>query len=603
MQGLVCWKGRSLVLLLLLALLPLANGTFLMDDREYSAVRACEFPAGWAGQWFQSGKPSPVTINATNIGERTCVEKKGDMYVVYDNSSSGENYNCLIINDRHTNVIQFREVGYGHRSPMKLEEMCQATTTDDSLFTMFRLNPTPIPCPFQGPPFTFTYNRGTGECAQPISHAEGCTEESKLLLKYQACPDVPGSESNTEELQCLATWKDGRNRYLVGTLKLFGRNAVTNEETFRCFLYEKNTHHRDVTYVLAQSGDSTCSALNSVAEGSRTIKLTKVDREHNRCKYPAWVTVRHQWRTLDHSRNYHFTTGNATLRVKDDHSHVERIVCHNLESGDDDGRNKVKLVAHITKGCDIGYVCMIFHRRAGNVIELQQSDRKTIVPEEACQEDLSDMPFTTLISSTMEKRKCPQPGRYTVIDYSTSGVLSTTPRRQRRGTQGMRPAQKLTWQEDSEDEECNVSSLQIGCGSSDQSEMIIANTCERDELVYTCHDSWQDKKGTHYMIVSQPEIEPGVVKTFCFTMRWEDPPSKSLGGRASRLEHQQQELWLSRPAREFQTGPNDQWTYRLASQGICKDMTRASAASSSSLSRVSLVLSAGAAILCKLLSR
>lgn len=45
---------------------------------------ACEFPGGWAGQWFQSGKPSPVTVNATNIGERTCVEKKGDMYVVYD---------------------------------------------------------------------------------------------------------------------------------------------------------------------------------------------------------------------------------------------------------------------------------------------------------------------------------------------------------------------------------------------------------------------------------------------------------------------------------------------------------------------------------------
>lgn len=90
--------------------------------------------------------------------------------------------------------------------------------------------------------------------------------------------------------------------------------------------------------------------------------------------------------------------------------------------------------------------------------------------------------------------------------------------------------------------------------------------CPLFNVVYTCHDSWQDK-GTHYMIVSQPESEPGVVKTFCFTMRWEDPPSKSPGGRASRLEHQEQELWLSRPAREFQTEANDQWTYRLASQG------------------------------------
>lgn len=87
-----------------------------------------------------------------------------------------------------------------------------------------------------------------------------------------------------------------------------------------------------------------------------------------------------------------------------------------------------------------------------------------------------------VIALALEKRKCPQPGRYTVIDYSTSGVLSTTPLRQRRGVQSMKPAQKLTWPDDSEDEECNVSELQIGCGSSDQSEMIIANTCERDQL-------------------------------------------------------------------------------------------------------------------------
>lgn len=31
----------------------------------------------------------------------------------------------------------------------------------------------------------------------PISLAEKCTDESKLLLKYQACPDVEGTESNS----------------------------------------------------------------------------------------------------------------------------------------------------------------------------------------------------------------------------------------------------------------------------------------------------------------------------------------------------------------------------------------------------------------------
>lgn len=44
-------------------------------------------------------------------------------------------------------------------------------------------------------PFTFTYNRGHGECKNPVSNIESCTEDSKLLLNLQACPDVAGTES------------------------------------------------------------------------------------------------------------------------------------------------------------------------------------------------------------------------------------------------------------------------------------------------------------------------------------------------------------------------------------------------------------------------
>ena len=63
---------------------------------------------------------------------------------------------------------------------------------------MFRVNSKPIPCPFSGPSFTFTYDKGFGECTMPISLGEKCTDESKLLLKYQACPDIERSESNSK---------------------------------------------------------------------------------------------------------------------------------------------------------------------------------------------------------------------------------------------------------------------------------------------------------------------------------------------------------------------------------------------------------------------
>ena len=149
----------------------------------------------------------------------------------------------------------------------------------------------------------------------PISLGEKCTDESKLLLKYQACPDIKRSESNTEELQCLAVWNDGRNKYLVGTLK--GRSISSAEKMYRCFLYEEKTHHQGkVAYLLAQSGEPTCNGLTTVSEGSPTIKLTKVDKEHNRCKYPSWITEHHDWRSLDGTKVYHFTNKMQHSKLK-----------------------------------------------------------------------------------------------------------------------------------------------------------------------------------------------------------------------------------------------------------------------------------------------
>lgn len=607
MQGSECRKGRfaptlsssllfpllSLLMLLLLGGLPFANGS-------------CEFPASWTGQWFMYGENGPVTVNSSILDKRTCVERKEDTYVVYE---SAENcYRCMIINDRHENVIQFRE-GWCQPDNLNLESMCTVISSDDNLHSMFRLDSRPIPCPFTGAPFTFSYSRGHGECTTPVSQAESCTDESRLLLKYQACPDVHGTESNIEELQCLATWKDGRNKYLVGTLKLFGRSALGNEETYRCFMYEMKPHHQGrVVYELAQSGDPTCNGLTSVSEGSRTIKLTKVEhKEHSRCKYPSWVTQHHDWHSLDGTRSYHFTSRNATLKVisqdnNDDNFHEEKIVCHNLEKlhpNDNAQGHTEKLVAHITSGCDSGYVCMIFHRRDSHVIELQQSNEKATMPEDACTlSDPSTATHTTLITSVLHQRKCPQPGRY--------AILSTTSRRQRRGRSNpSRAAERRTWQEDDDEEECRNTGIQIGCSSTGQNEMTIDNTCAREEIAYSCHGSWEEK-GTWFSIVSQrnSELTAGLGQTFCFSMRMADAADK-LPGRAGRLEQREQELWLSKPARTCQRDATDQWIYRLASHGVCEDLTKAASSTATSLllSRISLILSVGAALRCILLSR
>lgn len=88
---------------------------------------------------------------------------------------------------------------YCHGKDM-LSTLCSLITGDALLYSMFRENAKPVPCPFKGP-FTFTYSRGHGECSSPVSSIDTCTDDSRLLLSYQACPDIHGTESAGEKIE------------------------------------------------------------------------------------------------------------------------------------------------------------------------------------------------------------------------------------------------------------------------------------------------------------------------------------------------------------------------------------------------------------------
>ena len=172
-----------------------------------------------------------------------------------------------------------------------------------------------------------------------------------------------------EQLECLAQWKDGSLRYLMRYWAVYSTKAplVTRTATSftikfnRCrrpplcrrfyflqrlhLLWRTDRHNFQPAFLLAQSGDATCSGLTSPTyEGSRTLKLTpKVcDRLDNarlskwkwmwrkrsmcffwmisgesdsrKCHYPSWFLAHNRWQTLDGrwSCNPH---KNTTLRI------------------------------------------------------------------------------------------------------------------------------------------------------------------------------------------------------------------------------------------------------------------------------------------------
>ncbi|CAL8089252.1 unnamed protein product [Orchesella dallaii] len=323
----------------------------------------CTFPSRWSGHWFQSGVHHEIVISSKAISTKgRCLEVDGEKYLVHQPLSNC--YRCLVFSEKHDNVLQYKET-YCKPERQSLRHMCSLISGDANLFAMFRLDAPPIDCPLSGP-FTFSYDRGYGECGNPESTLDSCTQASRLLFNYQACPDVAKTESVEEELQCLAAWKEGSYRYFVGLIQ-YRHHASSYEDRFRCFAYEvisssnvgnirrgagpsshhhnSHNHHQfpqtlalgrsrarpyqgigsgmnnfnnesrpqsltssspEIVYRVEQSGDATCNGLSTM-EGSRTMLLRRAQPATvENCLFPVWVQTHAQWYSLDQSSIYGF---------------------------------------------------------------------------------------------------------------------------------------------------------------------------------------------------------------------------------------------------------------------------------------------------------
>ncbi|XP_015116298.1 uncharacterized protein LOC107040647 [Diachasma alloeum] len=443
------------VLLSPLLLLMIVDGSWAFNARQTE----CAFPVRWEGTWFQSGVRQPILISKNTLSNKgKCLRNEGDKFLVVDEKSC---YRCVVIHEKHANVLQYKETFCHPRNSLAL--LCSYITGDALLYSMFREEATAVPCPFRGP-MTFMYNRGHGTCSNPLSNVDTCTDDSRLLFRYQACPDVPASESAVEELECLATWKEGSSRYLVG--RLHHGHASSNEERYRCFVYERAgqsvggmgravlgmaTIDHEVgmppsgplpegtpeVYRVAQSGDATCNGLFSPMEGSRTMTLTKASSP-GKCRFPGWLTGHNNngltWHTLDLTRSYTFHPRNASLHVTrsnatrydmafldfqdiiDGQEEQEiKILCNSIKQMNPT-QTTTMIVAHFTVGCRSGFMCMTFYRRDGHVVEVQ-TGRQVSRVEDACSAPHSQshsIPYLTLVTSSPEPRQCPYLGKFTV---------------------------------------------------------------------------------------------------------------------------------------------------------------------------------------------
>lgn len=442
----------------------------------------CRFPAKWNGVWFQSGLQHLLKIQGGQMSFKgRCIDSEGDKYLLEDKLDRC--HRCIVIHQRHENVLQYKET-FSDTSET-LYSLCSRINGDAQLYSMFRVNASPVTCPFRGP-FTFMYNRGYGECRTPISSIDSCSEDFRIRLRYQACADIPGTESTVEELFCLATWREGSMRYLVG--KLEHNMATSDEDKYRCFVYDR---FKDGSgYMVAQSGDATCNGLFSAAEGSKTMRLLKATSPMPRCHFPPWLTHGHHWHTLDGRRTFTFGHRNNSFRLVDQAGAVAdtHVLC--MDEMHNHDKRLIVVSAYITIGCTSGYMCFSFTRRWDHVTEVQ---RGTIAKslKEACEShhfDRFTADYTTLVTSVPDRKRCPYVGQYVI-----PGSLFKHRLKRRDGG-------------------CDThSTVKVGCDSGDTIEFRHECTTQHHVQAFHCHGNWEEN-GTSYLITTQK----GTKSKYCF---------------------------------------------------------------------------------------
>ncbi|XP_045493283.1 uncharacterized protein LOC123692570 isoform X1 [Colias croceus] len=522
----------------------------------------CTFPTRWQGKWFQSGVIQPILIESNILSNKgRCLSSEGDKFLIVDEKGC---YRCVVMHEKHINVLQYKET-FCHRRDA-LPHLCSLITGDALLYSMFRENAEPVDCPLKAP-FSFTYNRGHGDCKFPASSIESCTEDSRLLLNYQACPDVYGSESTVEELECLATWKEGSLRFLVG--KIHHNHATSNEDRYRCFVYEKtngiasNPSLKEnpvtpggVEYRVAQSGDATCNGLFSATEGSRTMALKRVSVRFN-CQFPSWMTFSHTWHTLDFTSNYTFYQRNATLRITNQTGSEIKVFCVNVKASSPSG-NSVALVAHWQHHCVSRYVCVVLYRRDTYIAELQRGT-PTTRPDDACSPhhfNAVTAPYITLVASNPESKECPYSGKYTISNHRHQRSIPSSPERHRlkrdknynhrvNNTRSFNFSLRnisdmpiLRSKRQADEITCagsKYNKLEVGCNTAKNMEFY--STCNKKEVVtaYTCHGGWYEN-GASFVVTTPVTRDSTAARRYCFVSRDARDGALAVGQSATNCE-------------------------------------------------------------------
>ncbi|TMS33543.1 hypothetical protein L596_001273 [Steinernema carpocapsae] len=391
-------------------ILPFVFGTLTTASLFKPANNPGQCNLAWSGKWHVHDRAHPVLINETfveTLGNCVTGNEKNNKFIFSLKTQSGECTRCAVFFPMHENILRYKStacLAERDSSSLDVAYLCRNFFRGDTpMVTLFRVDSRTEDCGLVSPA-NLTYQTSAGQCNSRISSLNECSGKNRFRITYQACPEVPHSETHGVEFKCIGSWSSFGQNFTA--IRIANQLGVPTSATYRCIIHDR----RGPNGRIGISADSSCQELTHLASSS-TIITYKADAEVIPfCKFPHFL--KQSWQSIVTEHNHSFED-NVWHETWADKAYARSLCIQHEDYG-----HMQKFVVFVTRNCDRGYQCVKIVKRKHHIVDVI---RGPLMPHEAGSCDNIDHSMETLVISH-RKEKCPWRGQMIINQCSEYSI-------------------------------------------------------------------------------------------------------------------------------------------------------------------------------------
>ncbi|KAE9551255.1 hypothetical protein FO519_005539 [Halicephalobus sp. NKZ332] len=241
------------------------------------------------------------------------------------------------------------------REEIDLDGLCRRIAGDSKLYTIFRTNAKPIPCPIPLPAsFSYYFSSSGHTCRNDgMSIIDECSVPNRFRLGFVSCPQSPRSVTHDEAFECIADWNHYSTYYFAARIVGNPFNPALGE--YRCFIVDQHTSR------IGMSADSSCLELTALDQASVILNYSNAEQLKPNCSFPGHIRSFSDWISVTSGNTVKINKG-KWKEISSSGVETSKAICLQ-EDGD------IRVIRR-TSGCNVGIFCLKIKKHSREVFSV-----------------------------------------------------------------------------------------------------------------------------------------------------------------------------------------------------------------------------------------